>query len=218
MTHAIRQLAKLPALAWAGIMVLAVGMLAALVAGSPTVVALEIVASRRVHEEAVPALTEWSFMVSELAGSQTAIVVAIAAVIALVTLRHWRGALAVALAYGLTQGVVSLMKMVVERPRPDDALVEAGGFSFPSAHSATSIAVYGCLTFIVARAVRGSARVAVVLAGAAVVMAIGASRIYLGAHYPTDVVAGWLTGGLLVLAAWVVLTRLRVGEPREARA
>lgn len=214
----IRQLDRLPAPAWVAAGTAALGGLAALVGLSPAVLAFDVLASRGIHDEAVRPVTEWSILVSQLGASETALAVTLAGVVALCSLRHWRGALALAIAFGATQGLVHLIKVVVERPRPDDALIHAGGFSFPSAHSATSMAVYGGIAFIAARACRGTARAAVALAGAALVAAIGLSRVYLGAHYPTDVLAGWLTGALLVGAAWVVLTRLRVGEPHYAAA
>ena len=52
--------------------------------------------------------------------------------------------------------------------------------------------------------VRGAAWAAAI----ALALAIGLSRVYLGAHYPTDVLAGWLTGGILVLGAWALCSRL----------
>jgi undecaprenyl-diphosphatase len=96
-------------------------------------------------------------------------------------------------------------------------VTDPSGFSFPSAHSASSVALYALLAFILARAARGSTRTALVVAGLAVAAAVGVSRVYLGAHYPTDVLAGWLTGGVLAAASWALVARLRVAGPLRPR-
>jgi undecaprenyl-diphosphatase len=138
----------------------------------------------------------------------------------LVLLRHWRGALTLALAVLATQAVVELIKLTVERPRPalNGAVADASGFSFPSAHSATSMAVYATLAFLLARSCKGALRAAIVASGMALVAVIGLSRVLLAAHYPTDVLAGWLTGGALVVASWLLVRRLVRSQPRALLA
>jgi membrane-associated phospholipid phosphatase len=129
----------------------------------------------------------------------------------LLVTRHWRGAIALALVYPVTQGSVQLVKSIVARPRPevDGHLVEAHGFSFPSAHSATSVAVYATIAFILIRASRsGHSRVAVASLAGALVLAVGLSRVLLGAHYPTDVLAGWTFGALLASLCWLAASRM----------
>jgi membrane-associated phospholipid phosphatase len=82
-------------------------------------------------------------------------------------------------------------------------------WSFPSAHSASAVALYVMLAVIATTLWRRQLRPAVAFAVAgAVVALVGLSRIYLGAHYPTDVLAGWLTGGILVVASWAACSRL----------
>jgi undecaprenyl-diphosphatase len=126
-------------------------------------------------------------------------------------LRLWHSAIALALAVVLTQLVVAVLKELVERPRPpaNDAVTDAGGFSFPSGHSATSAALFGVLALVAARHLEGGARRAAAALGVALIAAVGVSRILLGAHYPTDVLAGWLTGGTLALGSVALLTWLR---------
>ena len=160
------------------------------------------------------------FMISTLGGTDLVLPLTAAAAVLLCLLREWRGALMVLVAVVSTQLVVDLIKELVSRPRPaaNGAIAEASGFSFPSAHSATSVALYATLAFLAARACRGRARVAIALAGGAVVLAVGLSRVLLAAHYPTDVLAGWLTGGAIVLASWFLARRLSVRTPALLRA
>ncbi len=54
----------------------------------------------------------------------------------------------------------------------------------------------------------------VIWVGALLTISVGATRVLLGAHFPTDVLAGWLTGGLLGICAWVVVVRL-AGHPPQ---
>lgn len=173
---------------------------------------------------AQPRLTAGSgfaLAVSNIGGTQIALFVAALAATVLAVLRHWHGVLMVALSAATAQLTVQIIKHLVERPRPDaeDQLVHASGFSFPSGHAATSVAVYATLTILAIRAVdRGRHRVAIGFAGALLVSGIGLSRVFLGVHYPTDVLAGWLTGGLLVLASWGLVRVLGLQRPQRGRA
>ena len=155
-------------------------------------------------------LRDAALAVSALAGTGAVLPLTADAAFVLCLLRDWRGALTIVLAVMSTQAVVMLVKAWVERPRPaaNAALAQADGFSFPSAHSASSVALYGTLVFLAERASRAPARMALVGAGAALIAAIGLSRVLLAAHYPTDVLAGWLTGATLVTASWLVARRM----------
>jgi undecaprenyl-diphosphatase len=160
---------------------------------------------------------QWGFAISAIAGTDVALPLTFAAAAILLALRHWRGAIALVLAVLATQAVVQVIKLLVERPRPsaNGAVAEAGGFSFPSAHSATSVAVYATIAFILIRASRrGYSRVAVAALAGGLVFLVGLSRVLLGAHYPTDVLAGWTFGALLASLCWLVATRAPLPLPR----
>lgn len=155
--------------------------------------------------------TTWAERMADLASTQTALLVTVVGVLVLLATRHWRGALSLALAWGVTQGAVQLFKVAVSRPRPEanEVATAAHGFSFPSAHSATSVAVYATIALILVRASRnGYSRVAVTVCAASLVFAVGLSRVLLAAHYPTDVLAGWTIGALLASLCWLVSSRL----------
>jgi undecaprenyl-diphosphatase len=170
-------------------------------------------------EEAVEATAasqsamDWNLSITQLGNSETILALTILAVAVLAMARHWRGALFVTVAVVMTQAVVEIAKLVVERPRPNDALVNASGFSFPSGHAATSVALYGGIALIAARSSGGSRQWAVPAGAVILALEIGFSRIDLGAHYPSDVVAGWLTGAIIVIAAWLAVSRVRPLQP-----
>jgi undecaprenyl-diphosphatase len=170
---------------------------------------LDAVASEDAQERMTHGSTSWAEHVANLASTRTALAVTIVGAIVLLYRRHWHSALA--LVFPVTQGAVQLIKLVVERPRPEanSAMENAQGFSFPSAHSATSVAVYATIAFILIRASRhGHSRVAIATFAAALVLAVGLSRVLLGAHYPTDVLAGWTCGALVASLCWLVAARI----------
>jgi len=197
-----------------------VAVLAAGVTTSTTVVHLDAALGRLARAAAGEISPHVGFLISTLGGTDLVLPLTAAAVLVLCLLRHWGGALVLALAVLGTQAVVDLIKLTVERPRPEanGTLAEASGFSFPSAHSATGMALYATLTLLAARACSGRARVAIVAAGTSVIAAIGLSRVMLAAHYPIDVLAGWLTGGALVVASWLLVRWVGVRMPRAQPA
>jgi undecaprenyl-diphosphatase len=161
------------------------------------------------------------FLVSTFGGTDFVMPFTVVAVLILCALRHWRGAAALVVAVLGTQVVVDLIKTAVERPRPalNDAVANASGASFPSAHSATSMALYATLGVLAVRHLRGPVQWIAVGGCGAVVAAVGLSRVLLSAHYPIDVLAGWMTGGAIVVGAWLLLRRLRVPAlPAAARS
>ncbi len=111
---------------------------------------------------------------------------------------------AAAVAVAVAGGQVSndLLKMVFDRPRPDLALrsVQVYTSSFPSGHAALSAAAYLTMAALIARHLPLClTKLYVMSAAIFLVFLIGLSRIYLGVHYPTDVLAGWCLGGVWAL-------------------
>jgi undecaprenyl-diphosphatase len=152
-------------------------------------------------------------LLSHLGSTEIVLLLTLGVIAVLAITHHWRGAFALTLSVVATQAAVQVMKLIVERPRPGASIIDAAGFSFPSGHAATSVAFYSSVALIAANACRGRpARVAIAVAAGVVVVGVGVTRVYLGAHYPTDILAGWLTGGILVLGSWFAAARLRLLE------
>jgi len=117
--------------------------------------------------------------------------------------------------------LVEVVKLAVRRPRPAslEPLAQAVGFSFPSGHSAVSAAFFGSVAAILAISAGSRRRSAAWLAGGmAVAAAVGVSRVALGVHWATDVLAGWALGfGWLALVVGVAAARERniLGRRRD---
>lgn len=125
--------------------------------------------------------------------------------------RDRRGATILVITSFASALVTSVMKRLLERPRPEivPRLVEVTGLSYPSGHSLASAAVYLTAAFVVARHVSlVRDRFAGVVFTAVLVLTIGASRVYLGVHYPSDVLGGILLGTAWALLMSVVVRRL----------
>ncbi|MFS0772306.1 phosphatase PAP2 family protein [Sphingomonas sp. 1P08PE] len=134
--------------------------------------------------------------------------------------RLWLTALMLVLAAFTGGRAVALVKHLFDRARPDlvDHLVPVSSASFPSGHAASSAIVYLTLAALASQVVRERAARRF-LFGAAVLLvgAIGCSRVYLGVHWPSDVLAGWSFGTLWALGWWwaTAFTRAAIGGERE---
>jgi undecaprenyl-diphosphatase len=116
----------------------------------------------------------------------------------------------------------SLLKDLFQRPRPDVVphLRDVMSLSFPSGHAMTSAAVYLTLGALSMRVVGGRVTKLYCMAVAmGISILVGLSRIFLGVHYPTDVLAGWLAGLTWALACWTVERRIEraAGLRQESR-
>lgn len=112
--------------------------------------------------------------------------------------------------------LTTLLKLLVDRARPDlvPHLAEVHMASFPSGHAMLSAVVYLTLGALLSR-VEGPARVKIYVLTVAIFLTfvIGLSRVYLGVHWPTDVLAGWCAGAVWATLCWrVALALQRRGE------
>jgi undecaprenyl-diphosphatase len=130
----------------------------------------------------------------------------IALVIAAVLfLRRYRLAAAFVLLAMAARGMSLLLKEIVERPRPSSPLVDvseqAGGFSFPSGHVLGTMLLLGFVIYLAQEKIADRRlRLAVQVSSVLVIGLMGLQRVYAGAHWPTDVLAAYLWGGVILFA------------------
>lgn len=147
---------------------------------------------------------------------EVAVVIGITALVGIVlwTTRRYR-----AYAAGLVVTVIGaaatdyLLKMLVGRARPSGlipSLIETSS-SFPSWHATAAVALYGFLAYLLC-ALSPTKKPLIVTAAIALIGIIGFSRLYLGVHFPSDVLAGYLLGGLCLLIGIAITKRMRRAE------
>lgn len=114
----------------------------------------------------------------------------------------------------LTAGLNNIIKLLIHRGRPDLLPLEKTSFySFPSGHSMNSLVFYGLLAYFAYHYTRNKkVGIIVWIIALAIVVMIGFSRIYLGAHYPTDVIAGFVAGIFILASAIAIDKTLRLNR------
>ncbi|MCA1058503.1 phosphatase PAP2 family protein [Rossellomorea aquimaris] len=149
-----------------------------------------------------PKLTEIMTSITFLGGIKGITVFTVCVVLILLFMKKYPLALFVSITIVTGAGFNGLLKWIFKRERPDiEALIQQGGYSFPSGHSMSSFIFYGSLAFILFRASdRKRYKWASVMVVATLVLLIGLSRVYLGVHYPSDILGGFTAGG-----AWLTL-------------
>ena len=164
-----------------------------------------------------------TFVGSNLAQTQTAIAVAVVAFFALrVWLGRWYESFVLVVALAGEVVIFLTVVAIVHRPRPPVARLDAAPptSSFPSGHTAAAVTVYGFLAYLLWRYL-AKRWLAAVLCTVLIALpfAVGLSRLYRGAHYPSDVIAGAVLG--LVWLTFVIITLLPTAarpEPTPERA
>ncbi len=166
-------------------------------AGSPAVLGFDAVVSAAVVEWRAPVTTLLARGVTTTGGTLVITILTTALVIALWRRRH-AFAVSAVIAIGGGALMVNLMKGGFGRARPsaETALVALPhSLSFPSGHSMGSLCLAGVLTYLTLRSGMLRATKVAIVSGLVVwVVAVGMSRVYLGVHWPSDVVASWLLG------------------------
>ncbi len=159
---------------------------------------LDLAVADQLHAAATPGATQFFLAVSAL-GFQVLWLIALIVGLYFVRKREWPrlGLWIVALVGGLVLNL--LLKQWFARPRPSfaDPLTVALFYSFPSGHATLSLIVYGLIAYFLRHASRRAWQRILISSGAILlVLLIGFSRLYLGVHYFSDVLAGFATGGL----------------------
>ena len=154
---------------------------------------------RAINTTASPIWNTFYVNVTHLGGVVAVVGVTVVALGILLARKHYKQTVIVAASVGGAALISIILKLLFERARPElwDQLVTETSYSFPSGHAMMS----SVLAFTaIALCWRTRYRIAVIIAAVFYMFLVGYSRLYLGVHYPTDVVAGWL-----VSASWVLI-------------
>jgi undecaprenyl-diphosphatase len=153
-----------------------------------------------------PTLTSIMKFFTFIGSSKPIIVLSIVILIFLYKVLKHRSELILFIAVILGANILyASLKQIFHRARPDlHRLFEIGGYSFPSGHATIAFSLYGVLAFLLWRHITtGLGRTILILISILMILMIGISRIYLGVHYPSDILAGYFISGFwLTMAIW----------------
>ncbi|TGV52635.1 phosphatase PAP2 family protein [bacterium M00.F.Ca.ET.141.01.1.1] len=154
--------------------------------------------------------------ITSLGSTSVLVLITTATIIYLLLIRRRGTALLIFVAVAGGQLLSSLLKVGVDRPRPElvSHLVNETSLSFPSGHAMLSAVTYLTLGSLAARFLPGrTTKVYVLFLAVLTTVLVGVSRVYLGVHWPSDVLAGWCAGFAWAMLCWLVA---RVLQRRQA--
>lgn len=168
------------------------------------------------HALRTPALTGFFYGCTLLANTGTIVALMAVVVLGLAARRRLAEALFVLAVVAGGEAISVTVKFTLARVRPaasNELITLPGDPAFPSGHAIAALLLYGAIAFLLARAAhtRG-ARVAIAAVGAAVILLVGLSRVYLGVHWPSDVVGAWMIGGAWLAACAFAYRRWRASH------
>lgn len=192
------------------------GSLVQVVLTRAPITALDRIVMLTLHDRAIPAVTRFFVLFTHLGEARWVVVILFLVALALVVRRKWMDLLVIGTSAGGAAAVTAAVKGLVGRVRPN--LVEPlaqvpDTMSFPSGHATVAIAFYMVLGIVAAGwTSRWETRIFFILGGLVMAFLLGFSRLYLGVHYLTDVVAGYAIGAVwatVAITAGTVLDRAR---------
>jgi len=198
---------------WRAVIALAVALLsfvllsAALSRGKT--IAFDEACRAGLHSIANPALTLLMLAVTALGSQAVLLVVAGGAVIWMFLSGARRDGLLILIGMAGAELLMPILKVEFHRQRPEPFfdVIAPNSYSFPSGHALMSFCCYGLLAVVASAHLEGSARQWVRIGAAVLILTIGISRVYLGVHHATDVIAGYLVGTIW-LAALLAIARV----------
>ena len=207
-------------LVWAALLILGgawlfFGVLEDVVSHDPLVQA-DVIVYGLLQKLRTPAVDSLMVAITELGDVQVLLPVILVALAWFIAHRLWHTAAYWLAAIGMAAALEKVLKLALHRPRPNPFYGGVEQFSFPSGHATMSIVVYGFLAFLLCRGEQHRLRKAFALAAALLIASISFSRLYLGAHWLSDVLGG-LSFGVAWVAALAVAYEYQSHEKLKSR-
>jgi undecaprenyl-diphosphatase len=177
----------------------------------PQTQSMDLALLDQTHTLASPAATAFMQAITALGSAPALAVAVLVSAIIFFLRRAWVEALGLIAAFAGAGLLDALLKLWFHRARPsvEWALAHEATFSFPSGHAMLSLVVYGMLLYLTLRLSHSWFLDAVaILIALPLIFGIGVSRVYLGVHYPSDILAGYVAGIVWLLAVMLSLEAL----------
>ncbi len=148
------------------------------------------------HQFATPQLDRLMLFITALGNPSTVVTIFVATIAWLLMKRNYTDGIRFAIVCVGGIAINQAMKLFFAKPRPElwPRLITDLSFSFPSGHAVGSMVVYGFIAYILAKQLPPHYRGFVYTVAGMIIITIGFSRLYLGMHYPTDIIAGYGVG------------------------
>lgn len=155
-------------------------------------------------------MTKFMKIITKFANTSTIIILCIASLSSL--FKKYKGSIYLCLNIVLSTVLNLILKYCIQRPRPElgRRLIEEAGYSFPSGHAMASISFYGFLIFLILNSdFKMSSKIILTIILSLIIILVGISRIYLGVHYPSDIIGGYLVSLCLLIVTTSVILKYR---------
>ncbi len=152
-------------------------------------------------------LTKFFLTITKLGDAKGVITVLLLAILILLFIKKRLETVVIMLSVIGGHLLIESLKLLFQRPRPAITwLTFASGYSFPSGHSLITVAFYGLIALLLFKHLKPSyLKKILIILFLLIPFIVGISRIYLGVHYPTDVLAGWFSGFLWIkFCFWII--------------
>jgi membrane-associated phospholipid phosphatase len=193
------------------------GRLAEDIVTNDSLVSFDQRAATTIHELMTPGLTTFLLAVTALGSIEAIALVSLVGAVVFGAWRQWLLFTMWLIAAGGSVGLLLLLKALFARPRPyvEQPLLLETYYSFPSGHAMEAVVLYGMLAYFAVLALRTwRAHAAIIVGTSLLVLLISFSRLYLGVHYFSDVVAGLAAGGVWLSTCITVMEFVRRGKQR----
>jgi membrane-associated phospholipid phosphatase len=193
------------------------GRLARDVVSNDPLLSVDQTAATAIHELRTPTLTAFFLIVTALGSIEAIALMSLGGAVVFGAWRRWLLFGTWVIAAGGSVVLILLLKALFARPRPyfEHPLLLETYYSFPSGHAMEAVILYGMLAHFAVLALRTwRTRAAVIFGTSLLVLLIGFSRMYLGVHYLSDVVAGFAAGGVWLSTCITAMEFVRRGKQR----
>lgn len=175
--------------------------------------------SRMIYSYRTPFMTQIALGITFLGGSIWLTIASVALMLFLILKKYYRAALIFIFTFSTGVLLNLLLKHIIARARPEiEPLLEEIFYSYPSGHSMNAFIFYALVAYLTYHISRNlPVSLGVVFVSSILILSIGISRIYLGVHYPSDVLAGFLGGTVWFLTVLVITKTLTVFRYRSVK-
>ncbi len=187
-------------------------VLSVIIFGSDLVKSFDTFLVGKISEARSEPLLAFFLLVTEFGGARVIFVSLFLLFFILIFSKEFKAAFVLVATMSALAVSIYLLKEAFHRPRPEFAYILENGYSYPSAHAAISLAFYGSVAYLFCkREVSKPMKLFVWSVVAVLTALVGASRVYLGVHFPSDVIGGYLVGLFWLLIAAALTDRGRAG-------